>query len=170
MRFLAAALLIFLCGCDNMRNDSKLKPLEESKFFADGRSARTLVDGTVPRGFLNADTHLTEGKVDGKLAETFPFPIDEKVLNEGEKRYEIYCAACHDAAGTGDGMIVRRGFKKPASFHDPRLKQAQPGYFFDVMTHGIGFMSDYAAELTPEERWAVAAYIRVLQEGEEDAW
>jgi mono/diheme cytochrome c family protein len=95
--------------------------------------------------------------------EEFPFPITEKVLRRGQERFNIFCAVCHDRAGTGDGMIKRRGFTPPPSFHIPRLRQARVGYFFRVMTRGYGAMPDYAAQVTPRDRWNIVAYIRALQ-------
>ncbi|HTL47719.1 MAG TPA: cytochrome c [Verrucomicrobiae bacterium] len=160
------ALLMFafaLSGCGDMVDQPRYEPMEASNFYADGRSARPLVEGTVARGQLHDDVQLYTGKVDGKPADTFPFPIDEKVLLRGQERYNIYCSVCHDRAGYGLGMVVRRGFKRPPSFHEQRLKDASPGYFFGVMTNGFGAMFDYAAQVTPEDRWAIAAYIRVLQ-------
>lgn len=155
---------ILTVGCDNMRNDNRYKPLEKSDFFEDGSSSRPLVKGTVPRGHLEADDHLYRGKVDGKHVETFPFPITEDIMKRGQERYNIYCAVCHDGEGTGNGMVVQRGFKKPLPFHEERLQKAPVGYFFDVMTNGFGTMSSYKGEIKPEDRWAIAAYIRALQD------
>jgi mono/diheme cytochrome c family protein len=159
-----------LAGCDNMREGNRLKPYEETPFFENGSTARNLVIDTVPRGFLREDAHLYQGKnADGGFAAEFPFPITEKILTRGKERFEIYCLVCHGTTGTGDGMVVRRGYKKPPSYRVDRLKNMPAGYFFDVMTHGFGVMSAYNAELTPEDRWAVAAYIRTLQQLETTA-
>lgn len=93
----------------------------------------------------------------------FPFAIEEKDLDRGQERFEIYCAMCHGATGYGDGMIVRRGFRRPPSFHDDRLRGETVGHFFDVITNGWGAMPDYAAQVSPEDRWKIIAYIRALQ-------
>jgi mono/diheme cytochrome c family protein len=90
-------------------------------------------------------------------------PADMAMLQRGRQRYEIYCTPCHGLAGNGDGMVVRRGYRKPVSFHDDRLRAQPAGYFFDVMTNGFGAMPDYAAQLPVRDRWAVVAYIRALQ-------
>lgn len=160
----ALLILTVFTGCDNeMRNQSKYKPLRESDFFADGMTSRPLVEGTVARGALRSDELLYTGKTDGKHSAVFPFEIDEEVLKRGQQRYDIYCSVCHDKLGNGRGMVVQRGFKQPSSFHIDRLRDAPPGYFFDVMTNGFGTMNSYAAQVKAYDRWAIAAYIRALQ-------
>jgi len=136
---------------------------DASTFFDDGRSARPVVPGTVARWHLRINEHLYTGKVNGVWAETLPFPVTREVLERGQQRYNIYCTPCHDYAGTGRGMIVRRGFQQPPSYHIDRLRKAPVGHFFDVITNGYGAMASYAARVTPEDRWAIAAYIRALQ-------
>jgi mono/diheme cytochrome c family protein len=131
--------------------------------FADQRSARPVVAGTVARGELREDVLLYTGKLNGADADMFPFSIDEPRLRRGQERFEIYCAPCHARTGEGDGMIVQRGYRRPPSYHDERLRSVPVGHFFDVMTNGFGAMPDYAAQIKAEDRWAIAAYIRVLQ-------
>src|SRR5262249_52733402 len=131
--------------------------------FADGSSARMLVEGTVPRGFLRADAHLYEGKVNGQPATSFPFLITAADLDRGQERFNIYCSPCHGRTGEGNGMVVQRGFKQAADYHIDRLRQAPVGYFFDVITNGFGAMPDYKMQITPEDRWRVIAYVRALQ-------
>jgi hypothetical protein len=165
----AVALLVFaalLAGCrQDMQDQPKYIPLRPSTFFADGRSERPLVEGTVARGHLDADTAFYTGKIDNKPVDAFPFPITRAVLERGQERYNIYCAPCHDLLGAGKGMIFRRGFNRPPpqSYHIDRLRQAPVGYFFDVITNGLGAMPDYAAQIEPRDRWAIVAYVRVLQ-------
>ena len=146
-----------------MADQPRYKPLQKSDFFADERSARPLVDGTVARGDLQADEFFYAGKINGSLVDRFPFPIREQSLRRGQERYDIFCSPCHDRVGTGLGMIVRRGYRPPPSFHIDRLRSASVGYFFDVMTHGFGVMPDYAEQVPPADRWAIVAYIRALQ-------
>lgn len=154
----------FALACQQqMAEQPKYKPLTGSTFFADGRASRPLVPGTVARGHLKTDTHLYLGVVDGQMAETFPFPVTRTVLERGQERYNIYCSPCHDRIGTGLGVVVQRGFQRPASFHIDRLREAPAGYFFTVITNGFGTMYDYAARINPEDRWAIIAYIRALQ-------
>jgi mono/diheme cytochrome c family protein len=160
----AVVLAAALAACrQDMHDQPKYEPLETSAFFADHRSARPLVAGTVARGRLFEDQHLYAGQVGGKPAETFPFAVTREVLERGRERYGIYCTPCHDALGTGEGTVVQRGMKRPPSLHIDRLRQAPPGYYFDVMTNGFGAMFDYADRITAEDRWAIAAYVRVLQ-------
>jgi mono/diheme cytochrome c family protein len=153
-----------LAGC---RRDMQIQPRYDTyaatNFFDDGRSARQPVPGTVARGQLRIDDHLYKGKVDGKDADTFPFPITANDILRGQQRFNIYCTPCHDYTGSGRGMIVQRGFPQPPSLHVDRLRQAPVGHFFDVMTNGFGNMYSYAARVTPEDRWRIAAYIRALQ-------
>lgn len=153
-----------LAGCrQDMHDQPKAEPLEYSSFFPDGRSARPVVAGTVARGQLRADQHFYTGKIDGRHADTFPFPVDAGVLRRGRERFDIYCSPCHSRLGDGNGMIVQRGFRRPTSFHDDRLRKAPPGYFFDVITNGFGTMFDYSDRIVPEDRWAIAAYVKALQ-------
>ena len=160
-------VLLLLCattGCrQDMHDQPKYESLEASTFFPDGRASRPLVPGTVARGQLREDTHLYEGKIAGKPAETFPFPIDLKTLQRGQQRYNIYCTPCHDGVGSGNGMVVRRGFRAPPSYHIERLRQVPPGYLYDVITNGFGAMQDYAAQIPVRDRWAIVAYVRALQ-------
>ena len=151
-------------GCrQDMHDQPKYEALEASDFFSDGRSARPIVEGTVARGHLNEDTLLFQGKLNGKPAEVFPFPITLQDLDRGQETYNIYCTPCHDRLGNGEGMVVRRGFRRPPSYHIDRLRQAPPGYLFDVITNGFGAMQDYSAQIAVRDRWAIVAYIRALQ-------
>src|SRR6185295_19667069 len=112
---------------------------------------------------LRLDEQAYTGKIAGKLADTLPFSVTRELLERGQERYNIYCTPCHDHVGTGQGMVVRRGFRRPPSLHIDRLRQAPLGYFFDVMTNGFGAMPDYAAQISPRDRWCIVAYIRALQ-------
>ncbi len=162
---LSAILLLFLAGgCrQEMADQPSYRPFQPSAFFEDGRSARPLVPGTIPRGYLRTDASFYTGKSGGEFVETFPFPITRAVLERGQERYNIFCAPCHDRVGSGQGMIVQRGFPRPTSYHTPRLREAPVGYFFEVITNGFGKMYDYASRIPPRDRWAIVAYIRALQ-------
>jgi hypothetical protein len=156
--------LLALGGCrQDMHDQPKYIPLRESEFFADHRSERPLVEGTVARGDVEGDDLLYTGKVNGELSTVFPFPITWDVMTRGQQRYDIFCAPCHSRTGDGDGMIVRRGFRAPPSLHVDRLRQAPPGHFFDVITNGFGAMPDYKQQVPVRDRWAIVAYIRALQ-------
>jgi len=177
----------------DMQDQPKMKPFRSSTFFSDGLSARQPVEGTVPRGYLRTDTALFTGKKNKNLSnisasasatpagpqpsanapggqnpypddvETFPFPITEETIRRGQERFNIFCSVCHGKTGFGDGMVVRRGFRRAASFHDDRLRGAPVGHFFDAITNGWGAMPSYAAQIPVQDRWAIIAYIRALQ-------
>ena len=159
---LLLALLSSACRQD-MHDQPKYQPLERSAFFEDGRASRPLLADTIAQGQLREDEHLYTGKSGGEPVTTFPFPITPETLARGQQRFNIYCSPCHDRMGTGLGMVVRRGMRQPPSYHIDRLRQAPVGYFYDVITNGFGLMPDYAAQIEPKDRWAIIAYIRVLQ-------
>jgi hypothetical protein len=146
-----------------MHNQPKYKPLRESDFYADRRSSRPIVEGTVARGDLQQDSYYYTGKINGQPGTEFPMPVTKEVLDRGEERYNIYCSPCHSRVGDGNGMIVQRGFKQPPSYHIDRLRQAPVGHFYDVITNGFGAMSEYRSQVPVADRWAIAAYIRALQ-------
>jgi len=156
--------LILAVGCtQQMAEQPRCEPLQASGFFADERCARQPVEGTVARGYLHLDEHFYAGRVDGQSADTLPLPLTRQLLERGQERYNIYCTPCHDHLGTGQGMIVRRGFSSPPSFHIERLRRAPVGHFFEVMTNGYGIMPDYRKQVSAHDRWAIAAYIQALQ-------
>jgi hypothetical protein len=163
---LILALVAFSAvGCrQDMHDQPKYIPLRPSSFFADGRSARPLPEGTVARGHLNEDTAFYTGKgVDGKLVEQFPMPVTKEMILRGQQRFNVYCTPCHSRLGDGNGMVVQRGYRHPPSYHIDRLRQAPVGHFFDVMTNGFGAMPDYGGQVQPADRWAIVSYIRALQ-------
>lgn len=160
----AAGVLLATGGCrQDMHDQPRYKTYAASELFADGRSARPRVEGTVARGQLHADEQLHSGRVAGAFAEAFPFAVDEATLRRGRGRYAIFCVPCHGSTGEGDGMVVRRGYKKPAPFSGERFRTLPPGYLFDVVTRGFGAMPDYAWQISPEDRWAIVAYLGALQ-------
>jgi mono/diheme cytochrome c family protein len=193
LRVVGVALAaVFVCGCrSEMYNQPRYEPLEASEFFRDGKSARPLEPGTVaridarnePRDIVYAADRLAggeslfaTGKIDGKPADVFPFPIDREALARGQQRYRIFCTPCHGELGDGRGMIVQRGFSPPPPFYGPLpktgatpvsiysdLRDAPVGHFVDVMTNGHGAMYSYASRIPPSDRWRIAAYIRALQ-------
>jgi cytochrome c553 len=186
-------LILTAAGCQQeMAEQPSYRPLEPSKFFADGRASRPIVAGTIARSDVEDDPTVTSGLTLAANAEAqnkpnapgirpdefvteFPFPITSEILTRGQQRYTIYCAICHDAAGTGNGKIVERGFTKPPSYltdnarqfahsgYQIALREVPVGYLFDVPTKGFGAMADYSIQVSPRDRWAIAAYIRTLQ-------
>ncbi len=161
---LLIGLAVALTGCrQDMQDQPKYKPLHASEFFADHRSERPQVDGTVARGHLRIDQARYAGKIGSDDVTAFPWPITRADLVRGQQRFDIYCSPCHSRLGDGVGMIVRRGFRQPPSYHIQRLKDAPVGHFFDVISNGFGSMASYASRVSPDDRWRIIAYIRTLQ-------
>ena len=157
-------LVVLGSGChQDMYDQVKKEPLEASTFFQDGRSARPLVPGTVARGELEVETPLFTGKSNGQLIAELPVTLTQEVVERGQSRFNIYCTPCHGKVGDGDGMIVQRGFRRPPSFHSERLRGMPVGHFFDVIKNGFGVMPSYGKRISPEDRWAITAYVRALQ-------
>jgi mono/diheme cytochrome c family protein len=157
--------LLTVAGCRNdMHDQPRFKPLAESDFYPDLRSARQPVEGTVARGQLHEDAYLYTGKSGNDFGNYMPFPVTETDLARGRERFNIYCAPCHSRLGDGNGMIPQRGYRHPPTYHQDRLRKAPLGYFFDVMTNGFGAMPPYAEQIPDvKDRWRIAAYIRALQ-------
>lgn len=185
-------LTVFTGACGvrfDMQDQPRYKAYKESDWFKDKRASRDPVEGTVARGKLNDNKAFYTGKIDNPnpnaVAQTttdpsgntlvasfpndvdeFPIPVTKELVDRGQERYNIYCIVCHGPVGNGDGMIVRRGFSKPPTYHDDRLRNAPVGHFFDVITNGWGKMNSYAYQVQPADRWAIVAYIRALQVGQ----
>lgn len=181
------AIAVLGAGCRyDMQDQPRLKPFKQSDFFADKRGSRDIPAGTVARGQLKSDKALYTGKVDNpdpnavattvtgpdgralmtsfpNVISEFPVPVTKELVDRGQDRYTAFCSACHGALGDGNGMIPRRGFIKPPTYHDDRLRNAPVGHFFDVITNGLGNMASYAAQIPVTDRWAIVAYIRALQ-------
>ena len=184
---IAFAFSSMSCGVRfDMQDQPRYKAYKKSDFFADKRGSRDKVEGTVARGQLNDNKAFYTGKIENPNLnapvqtttdasgntlvasfpndiEEFPVPVTKELVDRGQERYNIYCIVCHGPVGNGDGMIVRRGFPKPPTYHDDRLRNAPVGHFFDVMTNGWGKMNPYAFQVQPADRWAIVAYIRALQ-------
>ncbi len=160
--FLPAAGMLLGCHLD-MYDQPRYKPLAASTFFGDSASSRLPVEGTVARGQFITDSLLATGKVSGRPATLFPFPITDSVVERGQDRFNTFCSPCHGRLADGRGMIVQRGFPAPPSFHTDSMMVQPPGFFFDVITNGFGRMYSYAPSIPINDRWAIVAYIRALQ-------
>jgi len=161
LRICALASFFLLAGCSlkqDMALQPKNRPLSPSDFFTDGRSARPLVENTVPRGALALEELAVP-----KDSNAFPLPLSKELLDRGENRYKIFCSPCHGLQGDGNGMVAMRGMKHPPSYHQDRLRQVPNGYIYDVITNGFGAMFGYSAQIAPGDRWAIVAYLRALQ-------
>jgi mono/diheme cytochrome c family protein len=155
---------IFTIACrQDMHDAPRYEAFEASTTFADGRASRAAPTGTVARGWLREDEALYTGKVNGQTVETVPFAITHADLKRGQERFNIYCSPCHGRLGDGNGMVVQRGLRQAASYHQDRLRQERIGYFFDVITNGFGAMQGYAEQVPVRDRWLIATYVRALQ-------
>ncbi len=191
MKLAAIAICLFSvalsAGCRyDMQDQPRYKPYKESDFFGDGKSMQKSPDGTVPRGKLQENKALYTGKKadadPNAVVETFtdangntivssfpnditelPIPLTKELLDRGEQRYRVFCIVCHGPVGKGDGMVVRRGYPQPTTYHDDRLRNAPDGHFFDVISNGWGKMNGYSSQIPVADRWAIVAYIRALQ-------
>ncbi|MFN7981221.1 MAG: cytochrome c [Vicinamibacterales bacterium] len=160
----ASALLLTLAACrQDMHDQPKYRGLRGSDFFENGQSARPLIANTVARGHLNDDIMRVTGKDGQNDTTVFPFPVTDQVMARGQERFNIYCSPCHGRTGAGDGMIVRRGFRRPPMLTEERLRNAPVGHFYDVVTNGFGAMPDYQSQIPTDDRWAIVAYVRALQ-------
>ena len=156
--------LLTLTACrQDMHTEPRYQPLAETSFFADHRSARPQVEGTVARGHLRIDEARYTGKIGGEDIDQFPIPIAKEDIERGETRFNIYCTPCHGRLGDGNGMVVLRGFRQPPSYYSDRLMNAPVGHFFDAVTNGFGAMPSYASRIQTDDRWRIIAYIRALQ-------
>jgi mono/diheme cytochrome c family protein len=158
------AIGAFSAACrQDMHDAPRYEAYEASQSFADSRASRNPPTGTVPRGWLREDEALNTGKVDGQSVDAVPFAITHADLKRGQERFNIYCTPCHGRLGDGNGMVVQRGLRQAASYHQDRLRQERIGYFFDVITNGFGAMQGYAEQVPVRDRWLIASYVRVLQ-------
>ena len=160
-------LVLAVCGTNACRQDMqdqpKYKPLAESRFFADGRSARPIPANTIARDELNNDDSFHTGEANGAFLDTIPVPVDLQLLERGHERFNIYCSPCHGEVGDGLGMIARRGFQIPADLHTDALRAVPPGYMYQVIKNGYGAMPDYGDQIPVRDRWAIVAFVRALQ-------
>lgn len=158
------ACLIMLTGCvQQMGVQPNVRPLSQSPVFPGNQSARPTVAGTVPSGYTRTNHRVEMLTAFDAQTDSLPFPVTTDFLNRGQERFNIYCSACHGETGDGNGIVVQRGFSKPPSYFEDRLRQAPLGHFYDVMTNGFGAMASYAVQVEPRDRWAIAAYIRTMQ-------
>jgi mono/diheme cytochrome c family protein len=179
LRYCSTALLLFFSGCvQEMADQPRYEPLEASTAFEDGLASREPVPGTVARGQLQLDAAYYTGKQEDDLVTEIPAQaldgIDmAQLLQRGQQRFVVFCSHCHGQVGGGIGgseemqqmvgMVVKRGFPSPPTYHQDRLRDAPIGHFFDVITSGFGRMPAHGYMIPPQDRWAIAAYIRALQ-------
>jgi mono/diheme cytochrome c family protein len=147
----------------DMRSQPKYRPEAASAFFADGRAMRPPVDGTVAQGELKDDPAFFTGITEQGFVLKAPVELTEATLKRGQERFDIFCSACHDRAGSGRGMAVQRGFPPPVDLSSERVRAFADGEIFHVMTHGVRNMPAYNVQVPEGDRWAIVAWVRVLQ-------
>ena len=162
--FVLLASPAILAGCrQDMHDTPRYEAFEASSTFPDNRASRVAPAGTVARGWLRDDEALYTGKINGETVDEYPVAITAKDLARGQQRFNIYCTPCHGRLGDGNGMVVQRGLRQAASYHQDRLREEKLGYFYDVITNGFGAMPDYRMQIPVEDRWRIIAYLRALQ-------
>ena len=154
MRTVALVTLCALAaGCtrSNMDDQPKYHEYEPAPLFSNGRILQAPAAGTVARDDL------------ARAEQAKRPPLNPALLARGREQFDVFCAPCHDRVGTGDGIVTQRGFPRPASFHDERLRAADDQHFIDAIAKGYGAMYSFADRVRPPDRWAIVAYIRALQ-------
>lgn len=162
---LVLTALVMCTGCRrDMQQQPKYTPVEKSLFYSDGRSARPIPPGTISLEQVDEDPAMTTGSSGGKFLHTIPVPVTAELLTRGRERYDIFCSPCHAYTGDGNGAIARRGFKFPANLNGQDIRNAPPGYLYQVIVNGFGAMADYSYQIkSVRDRWAIVAYIRALE-------
>jgi len=163
---LALLVAVGAGGCDNMKHQENVRAFEPSAQFSDGASARLPPAHTVARTDPSPNDRAASGRAEGKWLEQIPLDLTRERLVRGRERYDIFCADCHGADGYGLGIVVRRGFPRPASFHEPRLRREAAGELFDAVGRGRGVMYGFGDRIDTSDRWAIVAYIRALQKSQ----
>jgi len=159
---IALALVLSACG-RNMAEQPRVGALQATPFFADGSGSRPLIEGTVSRERGGIDPVFFSGQGPAGFVTEMPIELTYELLARGQERYDIFCSMCHGYTGHADGMVVSRGYPRPTSFHEQRLLDAPVGYYVSAITNGFGRMYSYASRIPPEDRWAIAAYVKALQ-------
>jgi mono/diheme cytochrome c family protein len=180
--FCLCVFIVLVSGCRGERSEKPPFHLNPNMDFQAKFKAQSFPQappaGTMPwgseRSFSDArtradaskfDTVFYKGKhSDGSWVEKIPVEISSAFLSRGEERFNIYCAVCHDKAGTGKGLVIQRGFAPAPSFSDARIIGFSDGQLFDVISHGVRNMPAYRKQIPEQDRWAIVAHLRVLQQ------
>jgi mono/diheme cytochrome c family protein len=171
-------LILLLAGCyrgkpaedppihlnPNMDDQPRYDVQQSSQFFADGLTMRQPVPGTIARGQLQEDVIYYTGRTaDSVLVKRLPVELNMELLKRGQQRYTIYCSPCHDQTGSGQGIVVKKGYLPPPTFHQQRLREVEDGHLYEVIRNGIRNMPSYRHQIGVADRWAIVAYVRALQ-------
>jgi mono/diheme cytochrome c family protein len=151
----------------DMNRQPKLRPQTPSAFFADERSSRPPIPGTISREDNHyQDTPANTGRVTGKtnFFDVLPVAVDATLLARGQQRFNINCSPCHGAQGDGNGITKRiKAMGTVGNLHDKRIVELADGEIFNTITYGKNLMGAYGPNVTVEDRWAIVAYLRALQ-------
>ncbi|WP_437722888.1 c-type cytochrome [Sorangium sp. So ce861] len=172
-------LLVVLAGCRGQASSDppihvfgdmdwqpKFQPEEGTRLFSDGRAMRPLVQGTVHQGALDESDAYRTGKDGEAFLAMAPITVDESVIRRGQDRFNIYCAPCHDQTGSGQGMVVKRGYPPPIDLASDRARGLPDGEIFHVITNGVRNMPAYRKQIPVKDRWAIVTWVRVLQQSQ----
>lgn len=147
----------------NMDSQPRYDPQAMSKFYEDRRTMRTPVEGTVAQGNANEDEAYVHGREGDKYTAKIPVPITEDLLKRGQERFNIYCTPCHDGTGSGNGIVVQRGYPAATNLHDERVRKMTDGQLYVAIAEGVRNMPSYAGQISVADRWAIVSYVRALE-------
>ena len=160
-----ALIALVSVGCRrDMQTQPKYMPLSLSQFYPDGRAARPTPVGAIAVDEIDDSSPEITGAANGSFLTTIPMPVSAVLLQRGQERFNIFCSPCHGRTGDGQGMVARQGLKQPADLNGDRVRNAPPGYLYQVIVNGYGAMDDYSYQIqSVRDRWAIVAYIRALE-------
>ncbi|MDX1590788.1 MAG: c-type cytochrome [Balneolaceae bacterium] len=150
----------------NMDFQDRFNAQEKNSFFADNRSMRQPVEGTIPRGGLRQNTEIFEGlDENGDFVDAIPVEVTRDFIERGRNSYEIYCSVCHGGTGDGQGIIMtgNYGYVPAPTFHSDRIRGLPDGEIYSAIANGVRNMPSYASQIKVEDRWAIVTYVRALQ-------
>lgn len=160
----------------DMDQQFSYKAQQESDFFEDGVAMRGYVEGTVARGQLRADDPVYRGMEtltaggDTVFVTEIPVPVTAALVDRGQDRYDVFCATCHAPSGNGQSLVHLRAqglgegtWTPPTDLTSDAIAEREVGHIYNTITNGIRNMPAYGPQITPEDRWAIVAWVRALQ-------
>lgn len=148
----------------DMKRQAKYKPQMSAPFFSDGRTSRRPVEGTIAQEWYKADEAFATGvAADNTYVAKNPLPLNKQTLAQGQVKFNIYCAPCHDRTGSGRGVVPSKAIWVPGNLHDERIVNFVDGELYHVISMGRRTMPGYRFQISDQDRWAIVAYVRALQ-------
>lgn len=148
----------------DMKRQAKFRTEGETGLFADGRNTRYPPEDTVAQGYLFDETAYYTGMEGAMYVGKNPVPVTAELLHQGQMRFNTYCSPCHDKTATGKGIVPAHAPQwQPANLTEDRVVQLNDGDIFNVITNGRRTMPPYKFQIVTSDRWAIIAYLRVLQ-------